>query len=93
MNQSLPLSKNDPAEQSDKIPDPAQQLRQEAARKMGMARTEAKRAAVRRNGKLGGRPKGYIVSDETRRKISQAKKDTSKQQAEQKTLGSSGPPS
>ena len=60
--------------------DPQQQSRREAARLMGKVRTEAKRVAVRRNGRLGGRPKGYRVTDDTRKKISQTKRDKAKQE-------------
>ncbi len=48
--------------------------RREAARLMGQVRTDAKATAARENGKRGGRPKGIPMSDETRRKISEAKR-------------------
>lgn len=50
------------------------EARREAARLMGQASTEAKVKAAQENGKLGGRPKGTPVSEETRRKLSEAKK-------------------
>jgi len=49
-------------------------MRSEAARSMGRARSDAKKAAVRRNGGLGGRPRGYRLSEESRRKISETKR-------------------
>ena len=48
--------------------------RREAARLMGQASTEAKVLAARENGKRGGRPKGMVVSEETRRRISETKR-------------------
>ena len=48
--------------------------RQEAARLMGQARTDAKTAAARENGKKGGRPKGIPASAETKRKISESRR-------------------
>lgn len=51
-----------------------EEKRRSAARLMGQANTEAKAQAARENGKRGGRPKGMVVSEETRRKISEAKR-------------------
>ena len=48
--------------------------RREAARLMGRASTETKAQAARENGKRGGRPRGMVVSEETRRKISETKR-------------------
>ena len=48
--------------------------RREAARLMGQVSTEAKTQAARDNGKRGGRPKGMVVSEETRRRISETKR-------------------
>ncbi len=48
--------------------------RREAARLMGQASTEVKAQAARENGKRGGRPRGMVVSEETRRKISETKR-------------------
>ena len=45
-----------------------------AAKLLGQAKSEAKAKAARENGKLGGRPKGTVVSDETKRKISETKR-------------------
>ena len=50
----------------------------DAARRMGRARTEAKRLAARQNARRGGRPLGYVVSEETRHKISQTKREQAK---------------
>lgn len=48
--------------------------RREAARLMGQASTEQKAAAARTNGRKGGRPKGTPASEETKRKISEARR-------------------
>ena len=48
--------------------------RREAARLMGQASTEQKAAAARTNGRKGGRPKGIPASEETKRKISEARR-------------------
>ena len=45
-----------------------------AARMMGQASTNAKAAAARKNGKMGGRPKGIPASEETKRKISESRR-------------------
>ena len=45
-------------------------LRREAARQMGQAKSERKRAAVRENGKKGGRPPGSQTSTEARARMS-----------------------
>lgn len=47
------------------------ETRSEAARLMGSARTAKKAAAAKVNAVKGGRPKGFIVSEETRRKMSE----------------------
>lgn len=47
--------------------------RQQAARLMGLARSEAKQRAAQANGRKGGRPKGFVVSAETRARISLTK--------------------
>lgn len=52
----------------------ADEARREAARLMGMARSAAKAAAARENGKAGGRKKGTPQSPETRAKIAAAMK-------------------
>jgi hypothetical protein len=49
-----------------------EELRNRAARLIGQARTEAKARAARENGRKGGRPPGIPVSEETKRKISEA---------------------
>jgi hypothetical protein len=46
--------------------------RRTAAAIMGAARSERKRAASAANGKAGGRPKGFAVSEGTRSKQSEA---------------------
>lgn len=56
------------------------ETRREAARLMGQAATEAKAKAARENGKRGGRPKGMVVSEETRRKISESRRDRNRGQ-------------
>ena len=48
--------------------------RREAARLMGQATTVQKATAARENGRRGGRPKGIPASEETRRKISEARR-------------------
>ena len=48
--------------------------RREAARLMGKATTEQKATAARANGRKGGRPKGIPASEETKRKISEARR-------------------
>ena len=55
-----------------------------AARMMGQASTNAKAAAARANGKKGGRPKGIPASEETKRRISEARRRRSGPQATQK---------
>lgn len=57
----------------------------EAARLMGQVTTQAKAAAARENGKLGGRPKGIPMSAEARRKISEAKRQNAITRAAQPT--------
>ena len=47
----------------------------EAARQMGSVRSAKKAAAVRENGKRGGRPVGTPQSQETREKIAQAARE------------------
>lgn len=49
-------------------------LRQEAARAMGQASSEAKRAAVRENGKRGGRPRGSQTTPEAKARMGAAQK-------------------
>ncbi len=56
--------------------------RSDAARLLGQFSTEAKAAAARENGKLGGRPKGIPMSAEARHKISAAKRARAAQGAE-----------
>jgi hypothetical protein len=46
--------------------------RREAARRLGQARSERKAAAVRENGKKGGRPPGSRNSAETKARMQQA---------------------
>lgn len=46
----------------------------DAARRMGQSTSDAKTIAARKNGQLGGRPKGMKLSDEVRRKISEGKR-------------------
>jgi hypothetical protein len=41
----------------------------EAARRMGQVRSEAKKVSSKANGALGGRPKGTVLSEETKQKI------------------------
>ncbi len=62
--------------------------RREAARLMGQASTEAKVLAARENGKRGGRPKGMVVSAETRRKISETKRSRNMALASESSLES-----
>jgi hypothetical protein len=52
----------------------AEDQRREAARLLGRVRSEKKANAARENGKRGGRPRDYVVSEETRRRISEAAK-------------------
>ena len=47
------------------------ELRREAARLLGRVRSERKTIAARENGKLGGRPKDYAVSEDTKRRIAE----------------------
>lgn len=54
--------------------DVSAEARAQAARLMGQVRSEAKARAARENGRRGGRPPGIPQSEETRRKISQAKR-------------------
>jgi hypothetical protein len=46
--------------------------RSEAARLMGRVRSERKTIAARENGRKGGRPEGYKLSEETKQKIGAA---------------------
>ena len=48
--------------------------RQEAARRLGQATSERKRAAVRENGKKGGRPRGSRTSGAARARMSAAQR-------------------
>ena len=47
-------------------------LRSEAARLLGGIRSERKTAHCRRIAPLGGKPKGYVTSEETKAKIGEA---------------------
>ena len=49
-------------------------LRQEAARRLGQVRSKRKTAAVRANGKKGGRPPGSKTSAEAKAKMQEAQK-------------------
>jgi hypothetical protein len=49
-----------------------EQVRREAARAMGSARSERKAQAARENGKQGGRPQGMKVDEESRQRQSEA---------------------
>ena len=54
------------------VKDASEEARREAARLMGLAKSEEKAAAARENGKLGGRKVGTPQSEETKAKISAA---------------------
>ena len=63
-------------------------LRREAARQMGQAKSERKRAAVRENGKKGGRPRGGQTSAEARARMSAAQQE--RRAREQQSIVESG---
>lgn len=48
------------------------EAQRDAARQMGSSQSERKGAAARENGKRGGRPKGYQVSEASRAKQTEA---------------------
>ena len=52
--------------------DAGEEARREAARLMGLARTERKAASSRKNGQAGGRPKGSPMSEDAKARISAA---------------------
>jgi hypothetical protein len=52
-------------------------VRRQAARLMGQARSAAKTEAARRNARKGGHPKGMKLSKATKRKISEVKRRSS----------------
>lgn len=54
--------------------DASEEARAEAARLMGSARSARKTAAVRENGKLGGRPKGSTQTPEAKERMAAARK-------------------
>ena len=54
--------------------DPDPDARSEAARLLGTIRSERKANAVRENARLGGRPKGMTLTDETRQRIAEAQR-------------------
>jgi len=58
-------------------------LRREAARRLGQARSEKKRAAVRENGKKGGRPPGTRTSDEAKARMREAQRERRRREKEQ----------
>jgi hypothetical protein len=51
------------------------EARSEAARALGSVRSERKAEASRQNATLGGRPKGMKMSEESRRKQSEAARE------------------
>lgn len=68
-------------------PDPersAEEARHQAARLMGQARSERKRAAVRENGKKGGRPRGSTNNPESRAKMRDAQRQRREREAAQR---------
>lgn len=52
--------------------DSASEARRQAARLLGLAKSEVKAQKARENGALGGRPKGKPQSEETKAKIAAA---------------------
>lgn len=57
--------------------------RSAAARLMGSARSAAKAASSKANGAKGGRPKGYHLSEEAKRRIGEANRAAAARRAQE----------